>query len=67
MKLTIKAQSCEQLPDGTYMLMTNVESLKEALSMHSPNILIDYLNECHRPTIAHVNYKKRKDGSHGNV
>ena len=61
MIITIKATSCERLPDGSVRITTNVESFKEALSQHSPNILIDYLNEQWKPRIARVNRKEVSD------
>lgn len=45
MILTIKAKECKQLPDGSWQLMTDIESLKNALNAHSPNILVEYLKE----------------------
>ncbi len=47
MILTIKATSYEQLPDGSLRIIADVEDFKELLRAHSPNLLIDYLNEEH--------------------
>lgn len=47
MILTIKATSYEQLPDGRLRITADVEHLKSALREHSPNLLVDYLNEEH--------------------
>lgn len=60
MILTIKATSYEQLPDGSLQISANVEDFKEALNQHSPNILIDYLNERWKPSIARVKYNKKE-------
>ena len=49
MKLTIKAKECLQLPDGRWQLLTDCESLKEALDAHSPNIVVEYLNDNYGP------------------
>lgn len=67
MILTIKATSCEQLPDGSLRIIADVEDFKEALSQHSPNILIDYLNERWKPGIANVKYNKRKEAPYDNT
>ena len=45
MIFTIKAKECKQLADGRWQLTTDCESLKEALKAHSPNILVEHLNE----------------------
>ena len=63
MILTIKAKECKQLADGRWQLMTDCESLKEALDAHSPNILIEYLNERWKPGIAPVKYSKKRGGA----
>lgn len=60
MILTIKAKLFELLPDERIKITTNVESLKEALSEHSPNILVDYLNQNYGLKIATVkNWEKK--------
>ena len=60
MILTIKANECKQLPDGRWQLTTNCENVKEALSEHSPNILVDYLNQNYGLKIATVkNWEKK--------
>ena len=61
MILTIKAKQCKQLPDGSWQITTNVENFKEALGNHSPNILVDYLNEHFPIKIAAI---KKKGGSY---
>lgn len=59
MILTIKAKECKQLPDGSWQLTTDCEHLKEALQQHSPNILIDYLRDNYKLTIAPVRSWKK--------
>ena len=66
MMLTIKAKECKQLPDGRWQLTTDCESLKEALKRHSPNILVEYLNENYSPKIAIIR-KWKKGGENGTV
>lgn len=63
MKIEIKVISYEELPNGKLQLMTNREDFESMLDNHSPNILIEYLNEKWKPGIALVkNYKKIKKG-----
>ncbi len=66
MILTIKAKQCKQLPDGTWQLLTDCEELKQAFNSHSPNILVDYLNERYHTSIAPIDYK-RKEADNGTV
>ena len=66
MILTIKAKECKQLPDGSWQLTTNCESLKEALKAHSPNILVEYLNENYTIQIATIR-KWKKGGANGKI
>ncbi len=66
MILTIKAKLFELLPDERIRITTNCESLREALNEHSPNILVDYLNERYGTKIERIDYK-RKEADHGNV
>lgn len=54
MILTIKATSYEQLPDGRLRIIADVEHLKSALREHSPNLLVDYLNEEHGTKIPRI-------------
>jgi hypothetical protein len=66
MNLLIKAQSCIDAGNGRYQLTTGCEDLKEALDAHSPNILVDYLNERYNTGISHID-RKRKEAEHGNI
>ena len=59
MILTLKAKECKQLPDGSWQLTTDCESLKEALKAHSPNILVEHLNENYVLKIATLKKWKR--------
>lgn len=67
MKIVLKVNSYEVLPDGRLQMLAEVEEFKAMLDNHSPNILIDYLNERWKPGIAPVkDYKKmKKGGDHG--
>lgn len=47
MILTIYAKRWEHLDDDRLKITADVESFKEVLRAHSPNLLIDYLNEEH--------------------
>lgn len=70
MKLIIKAKECKQLPDGSWQLLTSCEDFKEALKAHSPNIVVEYLNENYAIQIATIRkWKKagRKEDGNGNV
>lgn len=60
MILTIKAKECNKLPDGSWQLMTDCESLREALNAHSPNILVDYLNKRWNTKIDRINYSGKE-------
>lgn len=66
MILTIKAKLFELLADEKIRITTDCESLREALGEHSPNILVDYLNERYNASIPRIDYK-RKEADHGNV
>lgn len=66
MILRIKTKQIEQLPNGSVQLITDCESLLEALNEHSPNILVYYLNERYGTKIERINYN-RKEAGHGNV
>lgn len=66
MILTIKAKLFELLPDEKIRITADCESLREALNEHSPNILVDYLNERYGTKIERINYNRKEDG-HGNV
>ena len=65
MILTIKAKVFELLPDEMIKITTDCESFKESLGGHSPNILIEYLNEHWNTRIAHIDYKG-KEAEHEN-
>ncbi len=67
MRVDLKVSSFQLLPDGRLRVFTGVEDFKAMLDDHSPNILIDYLNEKWKPGIAPVRgYKKmKKGGNHG--
>ena len=54
MILTIKAKLFELLPEERIKITTDMESFKEALRAHSPNLLIDYLNEEHGTKIPRI-------------
>lgn len=60
MILTIKVKDSKQLPDGCLQLTTDCESLREALQEHSPNILVDYLNERYGTKIERINYNRKE-------
>lgn len=66
MILTIKAKLFELLPGERIKITTDCESLKEALCDHSPNILVDYLNEKYGLKIAHIAHK-RKGAENDNI
>ena len=60
MILVIKPTTFEQLPDGRLRITAGVEDLKEALSAHSPNILVDYLNERYNAGISPISHKRKE-------
>ena len=66
MNLIIKASACISTGNGKFQLTTGCEDLKEALDAHSPNILVDYLNERYSTGISHID-RKRKEATHGTV
>lgn len=63
MILKLKAKDFQLLPDGSLRIITDCESLREALNEHSPNILIDYLNERYALSITRIG----KEARNGNV
>lgn len=62
MRIELKATRYEVLEDGTLRVYTNTEDFKAMLDEHSPNILIEYLNERWKPGIAPVKYRKGRKG-----
>lgn len=66
MILIIKAKTCDKLPDGSLRIMTDCENFRESLKSHSPNLLIDYLNENFDTHIIHLP-SKRKEANNGTV
>ena len=63
MRIELKATRYEVREDGTLRVFTNVEDFKAMLDQHSPNILIEYLNERWKPGIAPVKYSKKRGGA----
>ena len=63
MRIDLKATRYEVLEDGTLRVYTNTEDFKAMLDHHSPNILIEYLNERWKPGIARVKYSKKRGGA----
>lgn len=63
MRIELKATRYEVLEDGTLRVYTNTEDFKAMLDHHSPNILIEYLNERWKPGIAPVKYSKKRGGA----
>lgn len=60
MILTIYAKRWEHLDDDRLKITADVESFKEVLRAHSPNLLIDYLNEEHGTKIPRIPYERKE-------
>ena len=66
MILELKVNSYELIPDGRLRITTDVENFRSVLREHSPNLLVDYLNEEHSTKIPRLPYV-RKEADNGTI
>lgn len=69
MKLSIRYASARRVDDFTIEAFINIEDFRAALDAHSPNLLIDYLNERYDLSIAHIDKpnNQKKGGCNGTL
>lgn len=60
MIIGIKAKWCEVLDSGNLLIIADCEDFKKSLRRHSPNLLIDYLNENYGAGIPYLPFKRRE-------